>query len=66
MIFVQRNQRCSHDVHSAHQLVRAAVGKNLVNHQRLHLEGLRLAAPGKRKAAGDIVNQQAERLALLA
>ena len=38
--------------------------KTSINDQRLHLEGLRLAASGERKAAGDIVDQQAERLAL--
>ena len=33
--FGERNERRAHDVHAAHQFVRAAVGEHFVNDQRL-------------------------------
>jgi len=45
--FCERGQWRPHDVYATDQFVRPAVSKNLVNHERQHLEGLRLSAPVK-------------------
>ena len=62
--FGKRRQRSAHDIHAAHQFIRAAVGKNFVDDQRQNLKSLRLAAAGESEAAGDVVNEQAVRLVL--
>ena len=63
-ILVKRGQRSSHNVHAAHQFIRPPIRKYFVDHQRLHLKSLRLAAAGESKSARDVVNQQAVGLVL--
>ena len=63
--FGERGERRAHNVHTADKFIGAAISKHLVDHQRLYLEGLWLAAPGKSESSGDVVNQQAVGLALL-
>jgi len=62
--FCECGQGRPHDVYSTYQFIRPAIRKNLVNHQRQHLEGLWLAAAGKGESAGDIVDEQAVGFAL--
>src|ERR1700692_4142323 len=44
--FRQRGERRSDDIHTANELIRPAIGKDLVDHEGFHLERLRLAAGG--------------------
>src|SRR6266851_3604362 len=54
----QRCQRRAHNVHSAHQFIRAPVGIHLVHNHRQHLERLRQRARRQRKSALNIVEVQ--------
>src|ERR1700676_5599148 len=58
--FRERNKRRAHNIYAAHELIGPTVRENLVNDERLHLKRLRLSAAGKRKSAGDIVNQKSK------
>src|SRR6185437_4180620 len=62
--FRECGQRCSDNIHAANQFIRTAIGEHFEYDERKYLEGLRLSSSGKRKAAGDIVNQQSKRFSL--
>src|SRR5580700_3394242 len=49
--FGEGGERGTDNVDAAYQFIGLAVGKDLVDHQRLDLKGLRLAATGQGKAA---------------
>src|SRR5258706_6079873 len=51
----QCRQRRAHNIHSAHQFVRPAVGINLVHNYRQHLKRLRQRSCGQRKSALNII-----------
>ena len=46
-------------------MIRASIGKHFVDYKGSDLKSLGLSAAGEGETAGDVVNQQAERLALL-
>ena len=62
---VQGKQRRAHDIHSAHEFVRSAVGINAIYHHRQHLKGLRHRARSQCEAALNIVEIKAVRFSLL-
>ncbi len=66
MILVSETRAVPDNIHAAHELIGAVIGVDFVNHERLHLKGLRLASPGEGKPARDVVDQQAKWLPLAA